>query len=71
MDKIHFENSNYYKRKHELFKRYRRSNSYQDIEDYKMHNNRTRQTVRKAQANLRIISEFIQLQRTQMAKCRY
>ena len=40
------------KKKYNLYKRCKRTQDYRDYEEYKKQNNRTRQTVRKAQADL-------------------
>ena len=48
------------KRKHALYKKYRKTKCYHDYEEYKKQNNRTRQTVRKAQAKFekKLMEEF-------------
>ena len=48
------------KKKYNLYKRYKRTQDYRDYEDYKRQNNKTRQIVRKAQANYekQLMKEF-------------
>ena len=48
------------KRKHALCKKYRKTKCYRDYKEYKKQNNRTRKTVRKAQANFekKLMEEF-------------
>ena len=48
------------KKKYNLYKRYKRTQDYRDFEEYKKQNNKTRQTVRKAQADYenQLMKEF-------------